>query len=178
LQIDLATDIAEPVRTADVDVVITVLEARRETTLAQIDEAITAWTEAAPQNITLPDSHPHKVRITQLEQEIQGLQAELEDQQSQLRELQQTRDLAWETYDTLARKLTEEQLASQATGTEVRLATRAMVPERPVAVSKILISGGAGIAAVILAVMIIIMYEVWRQNFAVTEPTVTEPQPL
>lgn len=83
-----------------------------------------------------------------LEQELLQLQEQLEGEQARKRELSQTRDLAWETYQTLARKVAEVGVAAQVTDTEVRLAVPAFEPEEPVAPKKVLnmaIAGALGL---------------------------------
>ena len=71
-----------------------------------------------------------------LQQEILRLQEQLEREQARKQELTSARDLAWETYDTLARKEAEVGVASQVTDTEVRFAVRAVEPKEPVAPKK------------------------------------------
>ena len=58
-----------------------------------------------------------------LQQEILRLQEQLEREQARKRELTSARDLAWETYDALARKEAEVGVASQVTFTPFCLAT-------------------------------------------------------
>lgn len=69
---------------------------------------------------------------TPLHGEILALEARLEQEQAKLREMEQTRGLAWETYGTLKRKLAEVSIASQVTGTAVRFADSAIVPKETI----------------------------------------------
>jgi len=87
-----------------------------------------------------------------LQREILQLQEELEREQARKRELTQARDLAWETYQTLARKEAEVGVAVQVTDTEVRLAVRAFKPEEPVAPKKKLNIAIAGVLGVMVGV--------------------------
>ena len=87
-----------------------------------------------------------------LEQELLDLQEELEREQARQRELTQARDLAWETYQTLARKEAEVQVASQVQDTEVRFAVPAVEPERPVAPKKMMNIAIAGVLGLMVGV--------------------------
>jgi uncharacterized protein involved in exopolysaccharide biosynthesis len=74
--------------------------------------------------------------IDKLQEELRDLQARLEKEQATKQELTRARDLAWETYTTLARKEAELGIAAQTGGTEVRLATLAVPPQYPVGPKK------------------------------------------
>jgi len=86
--------------------------------------------------------------IDKLQEELRGLQAELEQEQATEQELTRARDLAWETYTILARKEAELGIVAQTGGTEVRFATLAVVPEKPVSPKKkqnVAIAGALGL---------------------------------
>jgi hypothetical protein len=86
--------------------------------------------------------------IDKLQEELRGLQADLEKEQAVKQELTRARDLAWETYTTLARKEAELGIATQTGGTEVRLATLAVPPQYPVGPKKkqnVAIAGAMGL---------------------------------
>ncbi|MBI4790787.1 MAG: polysaccharide biosynthesis tyrosine autokinase [Chloroflexi bacterium] len=68
-----------------------------------------------------------------LQQEINSLQAQLEQANRKSTELSAARDLAWNTYQTLATKVAEATVAAQSKGSVVRLATPATIPTEPVA---------------------------------------------
>lgn len=72
-----------------------------------------------------------------LQQQILALQKELEQENVKQQELIHRRDLAWSTYKTLASKIEEVRVAQQSSGTIVRLASSAVVPERPSAPNKL-----------------------------------------
>ena len=111
----------------ELDVLLSILEARREEVQSLIGEGT-------------------------LQQEILGLQEELEREQAKEQELTSARDLAWETYNTLARKEAEVGVASQATDTEVRFAVRAVEPKEPVAPKKMLNIAIAGVLGLMVGV--------------------------
>jgi len=87
-----------------------------------------------------------------LEQELLRLQEQLEREQARKQELTQTRDLTWETYNTLARKVAEVGVASQVRDTEVRFAAPAAEPERPVGPKKAMNIAIAGVLGLIVGV--------------------------
>lgn len=70
--------------------------------------------------------------IASLQKRLQEAQARLEQQQANYQRLLRDRDLRRETLDTLANKRTEVTLANAVTGSEVRLASPALPPERRV----------------------------------------------
>jgi succinoglycan biosynthesis transport protein ExoP len=87
-----------------------------------------------------------------LQQEILQLQEQLERERARKQELTSARDLAWETYNTLARKEAEVGVASQATDTEVRFAVPAVEPKEPVAPKKVLNIAIAGVLGLMVGV--------------------------
>lgn len=87
-----------------------------------------------------------------LQQEILQLQEQLERERARKQELTSARDLAWETYNTLARKEAEVGVASQVTDTEVRFAVRAVEPKAPVAPKKKLNIAIAGVLGLMVGV--------------------------
>ncbi|MFC1466676.1 MAG: Wzz/FepE/Etk N-terminal domain-containing protein [Candidatus Brachytrichaceae bacterium NZ_4S206] len=68
--------------------------------------------------------------IQQLQQRLQTAQAQLEKEQATFDQLRRERDLKRDTVETLARKQAEVALATAVTGSEVRLASPAIPPER------------------------------------------------
>ncbi|NJO04658.1 MAG: hypothetical protein HC876_03510 [Chloroflexaceae bacterium] len=69
--------------------------------------------------------------INDLEEEVRVLEAQIERDRGLQLDLMQQRDLAFETYSTLARKAAEITVADQVPGTEVRFAAEASIPTRP-----------------------------------------------
>lgn len=76
------------------------------------------------------ENTPLDQAINNLEREIRTLEAQVERDTSREDELRRARNLAFETYTTLARKAAELKLADQLPGTEVRFAAMASVPTR------------------------------------------------
>jgi len=111
----------------NLDALLAVLEARREEVQSLIGEGT-------------------------LQQEILQLQEQLERERARKQELTSARDLAWETYDTLARKEAEVGVASQVTDTEVRFAVTAVEPKKPVAPKKMLNIAIAGVLGLMVGV--------------------------
>lgn len=70
--------------------------------------------------------------VTQLQQEVNQLRSQLEQENARVRELTQARDLAWDTYTTLATKVAEVTVAEQAKGNVVQIAITAVNPTEPV----------------------------------------------
>jgi capsular polysaccharide biosynthesis protein len=69
--------------------------------------------------------------ISSLEADIPLLQSQLVQEREKRSMLEQERDLAFNTYTTLARKVAEFELANQLPSTEVRFAAQASVPTSP-----------------------------------------------
>ena len=124
-QVGLESSAAEHAQS--LDALLSILEARREEVQSLINEGT-------------------------LQQEILQLQEQLEREQARQQELTQARDLAWETYQTLARKEAEVQVATQVTDTEVRFAVPAVEPKEPVAPKKMLNIASAGVLGLMVGV--------------------------
>jgi len=126
----------------DVDSLISVLEVRRGEVQSLISEG-------------------------SIQQELLGLQEQLEHEQARQRELTQARDLAWETYQTLARKEAEVEVSAQVTDTEVRFAVPAVEPKYPVAPKKklhIALAGALGLMVGVFGAFMIEYFERPRQT--------------
>lgn len=88
-----------------------------------LDQVVTYSTTEAPMTKA----------INQLQQEVNQLNAELEEVSAYKQELTRARDLAYETYKSLARKVAEVDVAAQSKSTEVKFAVPAVPPRAPVA---------------------------------------------
>jgi len=102
-----------------------------------------------------------------LQQEILQLQEQLEREEARQQELTQARDLAWETYQTLARKEAEVQVATQVQDTEVRFAVPAVEPREPVAPKKklnIAIAGVLGLMVGVFGAFLVEYVEEWGEE--------------
>lgn len=99
-----------------------------------------------------------------LQNEINQLQARLEQESARKQELVQARDLAWTTYTTWANKATEVGIASQTRGSLVRLAMPAVVPEKPSAPKKMQNTLLASAVGLMLGVGIAFLLEYLNDN--------------
>jgi len=97
--------------------------------------------------------------IDKLEKEIDQLQAQLEQEDAIKQELTRARDLAWETYSTLARKVEEVSVASTVTGTEVKFAIPAVEPRFPVSRKTMQNTVLAGMVGLMLAAGVAFLME-------------------
>lgn len=84
--------------------------------------------------------------ISELQQEINQLKAELEQERAKQGELENSRDTAWRAYTIVAGKVVEAEVASRAQSAVVQVAEVAIVPESPVAPRRVM---NIGIALVI-----------------------------
>ena len=95
--------------------------------------------------------------IQQLQQRLQIAQSALEKEQATFDQLRRERDLKRDTAETLARKQAEVTLATAVTGSEVRLASTALPPERRTTglLPKVAIAALAGLLIGIVAAFVI-----------------------
>jgi len=107
--------------------------------------------------------------IDKLQGEVNQLQGELERETARKQELTQARDLGWETYQTLARKVAEVGVAAQVEGTEVRFAVPAVEPERPIKPRKKLNTLLASVVGVMLAVGVSFLIEYLDDTIRTTD---------
>ena len=98
--------------------------------------------------------------------QLQRLREQLEAEEARSRELHQERDLAWETYQSLARKQAEVQVAAGVGATnEVRLAVSAAPGVTPVKPRKMMMIGVAGALGLMVGV-----FGAFVINFFAQEP--------
>jgi len=165
---DLASS-AEAVR-RDVDTLIATLEAQDQALEGTIHEQANRLLQlqgygflqeqglsSEGQGASLSD--PFELLIVQLEGEINELQAKLEAEQAKKLELTRTRDLAWQTYDTLVAKAEEVTVASTLRGREVEFAAPAAVPAEPVAPKKLLNGALGGFLGLLIALGLVLLAE-------------------
>ena len=89
---------------------------------------------------------------------VRALRAQKEIISGQKQQLEATRDLAWETYTTMARKEEELAIAVGAGGSEVTFATPAVVPAVPIGPNRFkntLLAGAAGLMSGIFLVLVL-----------------------
>jgi capsular polysaccharide biosynthesis protein len=162
LQLDLSGVSAETIRPADVDSLISVLEERRRAAEGRIEalvNAVNAGEGAA--EATVPAESQLLRRISELEAEIATLQGEVEALTAERRELEQARDQAWDTYQLLVGRQTEEEIASGAGDAQVHVADTAIVPTQPEPRGLLLNTVLAAVVAAMAAVGIVLLSEWW-----------------
>jgi uncharacterized protein involved in exopolysaccharide biosynthesis len=103
-------------------------------------------------------------RLTELEPEILALQERYEQASNEANRLSRARDLAQETYLTLARKLEEARIGAQEANGTLYLASYAAVPARPVAPRRLFNTAVAGMLGLMIGVLLAFAIEFWRQN--------------
>lgn len=162
LALDLTVEQGNSVQVSDVDALMKVLEARRVETQKLIDALTAGLAAQEPNEVVIEANSSLFSRIDALNAEILALQAQLEAERARNRELQHARDLAWDTYQTLARKQAEEEVASGVTGTEVRVAAEAVAPREPVGPRKMVNTAIAGALGLMLGVFGAFAVEWWK----------------
>jgi len=191
LQLNLADLTGDAVSLADVDSLIAVIQTRKtriEQDIAdlstqllgtEVDVSLKPRSETMVERLETMDNeillrtgeerwYPRTDALSQLidtlDAEIRQLQAQKEAQEAKKRELKQTRDLAWENFTTVQRKLAEVQLAAQITDSQVQVASRAITPERPVSPKRLLNTAIAGALGLMLSVFGVFAVEYWKSE--------------
>jgi succinoglycan biosynthesis transport protein ExoP len=101
-------------------------------------------------------------RLAGLEPQILALQRQLQEINAEGERLVNARDLASETYLTLARKLDEARISAGEENGVLQVGSYAAVPERPVAPRKVLNTAVAGALGLMLGVFGAFAVEWWR----------------
>jgi succinoglycan biosynthesis transport protein ExoP len=99
-----------------------------------------------------------------LEPDILTLQEELQQTRTEGDRLELTKGVAQETVMTLSRKVAETRIATQDEAGDVRLASRATVPDEPVSPRKLLNTAVAGALGLFLGVFGVFAIEYWRSG--------------
>jgi len=99
-----------------------------------------------------------------LEPQILDLQRQLQESQTEEDRLDRARDVAQETYLTMARKVEEVRIAADDTSGEVQLASRAAVPQQPVSPRKMLNTAVAGALGLMVGVFGAFALEWWKTD--------------
>jgi uncharacterized protein involved in exopolysaccharide biosynthesis len=100
----------------------------------------------------LVEDTPLTQQIARMEEEVRELQAELKHLKSIKKDLEQTRDLAWQTYATLSTKEAELALASQSVESEIRFAVESVPPRTSEGTGTMTTVALAGAVGLMLAV--------------------------
>ena len=103
-------------------------------------------------------------RLEALEPQILALQQQVQEVDNEADRLVRTRDVTRDTYLILTRKVEEARIAAQDTEREVRLASRAAAPEKPVSPRKKLNTLVGGALGLMMGVVGAFALEWWRQE--------------
>jgi polysaccharide biosynthesis transport protein len=104
-----------------------------------------------------------EAQLSALEPQLLAVQQQLEEAQAEEERLLQNKLLVHETYMTLARKVDEARIGADDTGGEVQLASRAAVPERPLASKRVMNTGLAFAAGLVVSTFIVLAIGWWRE---------------
>lgn len=104
------------------------------------------------------------VKLLGLEAPIFELQREKQDLFHQFEELTRNRDVAKETYLSLARKIAEVRIQSEDTGSGVKTISPAAVPLSPERVSLFISAAIAGLAGLLLSALVILLLDWWKKS--------------
>jgi len=99
-----------------------------------------------------------------LEPEILALQKARQEAQTELDRLSRAQVLAYEAFESLARKASEARVAAQDTTGDVRLASRATPPSDPVSPRKTLNTAVAGALGLLVGIVAALAIEYWRKG--------------
>jgi uncharacterized protein involved in exopolysaccharide biosynthesis len=105
-----------------------------------------------------------------LEPEILALQQARQEAQTELDRLSRAQMLAYEAFESLARKATEARVAAQDTIGDVRLASRATPPSDPVSPRKALNTAVAGALGLLIGIAAALATEYWRKGWQEASP--------
>jgi polysaccharide biosynthesis transport protein len=109
-------------------------------------------------------------RLAELEPQILATQQELEQAVAEEDHLRRNKQLVTETYMTLARKVDEARIGAEDDISEVQLASRAAVPERPVGPRKLVNTAVAGTIVFLLGTFGALAMAWWREHPATAIP--------
>jgi uncharacterized protein involved in exopolysaccharide biosynthesis len=110
-----------------------------------------------------------EARLEEIEPLVLDLQQELEAFSSESAALTQARDLAQETYVTLARKLDEARIAAQEEQGVMQIGSYAAIPEEPASPNVLLNTLFAGVVGLILGVITAFSLHSWHQSHPETQ---------
>ncbi len=103
-------------------------------------------------------------RLAELEPQVLALQRRLQEIDAENDRLTSARDLASETYKTLARKLEEARISAQEENGVLQVGSYASAPEKPVSPRKMLNTAVAGTLGLMLGVFGAFALEWWRTD--------------
>jgi uncharacterized protein involved in exopolysaccharide biosynthesis len=102
--------------------------------------------------------------LEELEPQILDVQQQKQEADTEASRLERNQTVAEETYTALARKVEEERITSQDTGSGVKLVGKTAVPEEPVGPRKLVNAVVAGMLGGMAAVMAILFGQ-WRYEY-------------
>jgi hypothetical protein len=103
-----------------------------------------------------------EAQVGALEPQITDVQMQIEEMIGEKNALTSRRDLASETYETLARKVDEARIASEDTSGQVKAASRALANNNNVSPRRLLTTIIAGAGMLLLAVIATLVLEWWN----------------
>jgi succinoglycan biosynthesis transport protein ExoP len=103
-------------------------------------------------------------RLAELEPEILALQQQLQEINVESDLLNRTRDLARDTYTTLARKLDEARIAAQEDNGMLQIGSYAFEPEKPIGPRKLITTTIAGFLGLVVGVFGSFFVEFWQRT--------------
>jgi polysaccharide biosynthesis transport protein len=102
--------------------------------------------------------------LSRLEPQILTAQRDLQAMTVESDALTRSRDLARDTYMTLARKLEEARISSQEANGALHVGSQAAIPERPVGPRRLFNTAVAGLAAGLVGIIGAFVIEYWRSK--------------
>lgn len=162
LQINVDNMPAESITPEDVNVLISVLESRRQAAQERIASLESTIQGATDGQVSMPANTPLIQRVEGIENEITSLQSSLEKQRAKRLQLESTRNRMWETYQVLWASRAEEQITTSTPGAEVRVADLAMVPSTPTGSGMLQNILLAAVAAAIFSTGVLIVADWWK----------------
>lgn len=103
-------------------------------------------------------------RLAELEPQILSLQQRLQEIQTKEDRSIRARNLAQETYTTLARKLEEARISAQEENSVLRMGSHAAVPESPVGPRRMMNTALAGAVGLMLGLFAAFAWEWWQEE--------------
>jgi polysaccharide biosynthesis transport protein len=107
-------------------------------------------------------------QVGELEPQILSLQQAVEQNNTEHQRLTRDRDVAQQTYMTLANKVEEARIAAQDEASEVRLASHAAVPIRPAGPRRMMNLAVAGFLGLFVGVLAAFVVDYWQSPRAIT----------
>ena len=132
--------------------------------IEEISQDLLSMGEAKFLTATVSADNPLSQIIETTSAEILALQKELQEEQTELDRLTRRRDVARETYMSLSRKVEETRIAAESGEREVRLASKAAPPDKPVGPKKKLNVAIAGALGLMVGVFGAFAVEYFRET--------------